>query len=147
MRWPSAMPAGTSTSSSRWRGDAPAPAALAAGLARDAPVAVADVAQDRPHHLAERRARGALQLPGAAAALAGLDRRAGLGAVAVAVLAAVDRLVGDLDLGAVRRFDQVDLDRDGDVAALRGPGPARAAPPKNALNRSLIEPNPSKFGA
>ena len=37
-----------------------------------------------------------LQLPAPAAALAGLDRRARLGAVAVAVLAALDRLVGDL---------------------------------------------------
>ena len=143
MRWPSAIPAGTSTSSSRVHRTPPAPAALAARLLGHAAVAVADVAGDRAHHLPERRARRRLQLPGAAAALARLDRRARLGAVAVAVLAALDRLVGDLDGRAVRGLEQVDLDRH---ARCRRPAPDRgdrrsaAPPPKNASNRSPIEP-------
>ena len=91
-----------------------------------APVAVAAVADDGAHHLPEQRLADALQLPGAAAALARLDRRARLGAVAVAVLAAVDGLVGDLDRGAAGRLEQIDLDGDRDVGALRG-GEARAA--------------------
>ena len=131
-------------------GAATAAAALAAGLARHAPVAVADVADDRAHHLPEGRARHGLQLPGAAAALAGLDRRARLGAVAAAVLAALDRLVGDLDAGALRGLREVDLDRDRDVAAGRRAAqrpPKGLAPPKNASKRSPIEPKPSKLGA
>ena len=127
---------------------APPAAALAAGLLGHATVAVADVADHRAHHLPERRTRHRLQLSGAAAALAGLDRRSRLGAVAVAVLTALDRLEGDLHLRAVGSLDQVDLDRDRDVGARRRPGAsADAPPPKNASNRSPIEPNASKLGA
>ena len=75
---------------------APTPAALAAGLLGDAPVAVTGVAEHRAHHLTEGRARHGLHLAGSVAALAGLDRRARLRAVSVAVLAAVDRLVAHL---------------------------------------------------
>ena len=103
-------------------GGEPSPAAaVVAGLLGHAAVAVADVAHHRSHHLAERRARGGLQLPRAAAALAGLDRGPRLGAVAVAVLAAVDRLIGDLHRLAVSRLDQIHFDRDGDVGARRRP--------------------------
>jgi hypothetical protein len=55
----------------------PAALALVARLLGHAPVAVADVALDLADDLAERRARDGLQAPGAAAALAGGDRRAG----------------------------------------------------------------------
>ena len=93
---------------------------LRARLLGHAPVAVALVADHRAHHLPEHRARHGLQLTGAATPLARLDRCARLGAVAVAVLAAVDRLEGDVQLGAVGRFEQVELDRDCHVAALSG---------------------------
>ena len=46
-------------------------------------------------HWAERRSRRALQLSRAAAALASANCRAGLGAVAFALLAAIDRLIGE----------------------------------------------------
>ena len=58
------------------------------GRARGDPaVAVAAVAHGGAHDLAERRPRDRSQLAGALALRAGLDRRARLGAVAVAVLA------------------------------------------------------------
>ena len=100
-------------------------------------------------HLPERRAADGLQDAVAAAALARRDRRAGLGAVAAAALAAVDDLVVDVDRGAGRRLLEVDLDRDlGVAAAARAhrPPPPPKPPPKNAEKRSLIEPKPSKFG-
>src|ERR1019366_7795158 len=75
------------------RDDAATAAALRAGLRRDAPVTTAFVADDGAHDLPERRARYRLAPSGPAAALAGLDRRARFRAVAVAMLAAVDRLV------------------------------------------------------
>ena len=96
---------------------------LVHGCAAHAPVAVAGVAGHRAHHLPEGRARDRLQLSGAAAALARLDRRSRLGAVAVTVLAALDRLEADLHASPVGRLEQLDLDRDGDVTR---PGPARA---------------------
>ena len=128
---------------------APAPVALRARLLGDAPLAAAHVAGDLAHDLPEGRARHRLQHAGAAAALAGDDRRAGLGAVAVAALAGVDGLEAELDLGAGRGLRERDLGADGDVAALhraaaRG-GAERA--PKNASKRSEIEPKPSKLGA
>ena len=58
-----------------------------AGLLGDPAVAAALVAQRGPHHLPEARALDGLDLAGAAAAVAGHDRRARLGAVAVAGLA------------------------------------------------------------
>ena len=127
---------------------ASAAAALAAGLLGHTTVAVADVADHRAHHLPERRTRRRLQLPGAAAALAGLDRRSGLGAVAVAVLAAVDRLEGDLHVRPASGFEQVDLHRHREVGALRRPRrpPNARPPPKNASNRSPIEPKPRSWG-
>src|SRR5262249_14424345 len=102
-----------------------APAALAAlaGLLGHTAVAAPDVAADLAQHLPERRGRDRLQDALAAAALAGHDRRAGLGAVAVAVLAGVDGLEAELDLGVGRGLRQGDLGADGDVAALH-----RAAP-------------------
>ena len=128
-----------------------------AGLLGDPAVAAAAVAQRGPHHLAERGPRDRLELAGALAARAGDDRRARLGAVAVAVLAADVGLVGDLDPLAARGLREVDADRDDDVAALDRdrPRPPRPVPnaeskppePKNALNRSETEPKPSKFGA
>ena len=71
--------------------------------------------------------RDGAQLAGAAAALAGLDRGAGLGAVAVAVLARLDRVVGHLDLDAARGLLERDLDLHADVAALHGTRAAAAA--------------------
>ena len=96
--------------------------AAAAGAARaallgDLAVATADVAGDRPRDLAERRAADRLQDAVAVAARAGLDRRAGLGAVAVAALAAVDDLVADVDRRPRRRLLERDLDGDLHVAA------------------------------
>src|SRR4051794_30518331 len=117
MRWPSAMPAGTSTlrvwrvmrrprPRHSWHGSRappPAPAPLVPGLARQAAAPAAHVALDRPHDLAERCARDRLQPALAAAARARLDRSAGLGAVAVAAFAAADPVIGDLGRGAQRR--------------------------------------------
>ena len=68
-------------------------AARLARVARPAAVAAADIADHVAHELAERRARDGLELAGALAALARLDRRAGLGAVAVAGGAARARVV------------------------------------------------------
>ena len=73
-------------------------------------------------HLAEGVRRHLAELAGAAAALAGADRRAGLGAVAVAVLAGADRLERDLAAGALDHVGQLDLDR-----AATSPPPARPA--------------------
>ena len=70
------------------------------------------------------------ELSGALALRAGLDRGAGLGAVAAAVLAALDGLEGDLHLGAAGGLLEVDLGADGDIAAGRGPAwPAAAECP------------------
>ena len=127
----------------------PRPVAARARRLRDAPVAVADVAVDGPHDLPERRARDRLQPARAAAALAGLDRRARLGAVAVAVLADVDRLEGSssrVPRAASARSTR-DLHRDvrpGHRAA--GRPAAERLPPKNGSKRSEIEPKPSKLG-
>src|SRR5205823_3588986 len=77
--------------------------------------------------LAERRARHRLQPAAAPAARTGLDRRPRLGAVAVAALAARDRVIGDLLRDAVRGLVERDLDGHGDVAALHGHPPPAAA--------------------
>ncbi len=127
-----------------------APTALAHGCFGTRPSPWHVVADNRAHHLPERRAGDRLQLPMPAAALAGLDRGAGLGAIAVTVLAALDRLEGDLHLRTIRGLSQIDLDRHRHIAA--GCRPPSAAPngpppPKNASNRSPIEPNASKLGA
>jgi hypothetical protein len=132
------------------------PVAVLARLGRDLALAAADVARRLAHDLAERRARHLLQDADAAAALAGDDRGPGLGAVAVADLAGLDRLEAQLDAGAGRRLGERDVGVHGDVAALGRAGAAappearrrrrRPAPPKNASNRSEIEPKPSKFG-
>src|ERR1700676_3798344 len=102
-------------------GLSPSSAAVAAGLRGHATIALAGIADHRPHHLPERRARRRLQLPGAAATLAGLDRSPRLGTIAVAMLTAVDRLERDLDLRAVSSLDQIHLDRDRNVGALCRP--------------------------
>src|SRR5205814_3923768 len=72
-----------------------------------------------------------LELSRAAAAPAGLDRRAGLCCVAVAAVADVHGVVLDVDLAAVSRVLQRDLHRHGHVAALHGAA-ARAAEPPGA---------------
>src|SRR5206468_5313149 len=77
----------------------------------------------RPHHLSERRPGDRLEAAGSGAARARLDRGARLGPVALAVVAPVDRLVGDLEGPARGRVRQIEVDRGGDV----GP-PGRAAP-------------------
>jgi hypothetical protein len=96
---------------------AAAAVAARAGAFGDLAVAAADVAGDRPGNLPERRPAHGLEDAVAAAAPAGLDRRSGLGAVAVAALAAVDDLVRDVDRGARRRLLELDLDLDGRVTA------------------------------
>jgi hypothetical protein len=106
---------------------ATAPAAPA-GLDGHLAVPVAAIADHRSDHLAEHRLADRTQLARAPAALAGLDRRARLGAVAVAVLATVDRVVGDLNRRPVGGVHQIDLDRHGGVIALgRGEAAAGAA--------------------
>src|SRR5581483_3406241 len=79
----------------------------------------AGVARRGANDLTERRAGDRAQLAGTAAALARLDRRARLGAVAVAVLARGDDLVGDLHGAAAGGLEQVDRGRGRDIAALR----------------------------
>ncbi len=116
------------------RAQPPPAAALPAGLGRDPPVTVACLAGDRSDHLAERGPRDGLQLSGSAAALARLDRRPRLGTVAVAVLAALDRLEGDLDGLALGGLEQLDLDGHRDVAA-RG----RAEPAAGAAEEGVEE--------
>jgi hypothetical protein len=105
---------------------APAPVARLARLLRDAAVPEADVALDGPHDLAERGARDGLQAPLSPAALARLDRGPGLGAVAVARLAALHGLERQLDLRAAGGVGERDVRLDGDVAALGGPAAAAA---------------------
>ncbi len=67
---------------------AAASAADLAWVASDATVTTALVAHGRPDHLAERGPGDRAHLAGTGALRAGLDRRARLGAVAVAVLTA-----------------------------------------------------------
>src|SRR5206468_12481848 len=74
----------------------PAPPALVARAGRDPAVPPARVAGHRPHHLSEGRPGDRLEAARPGAARAGLDRRSRLGPVALAVVAPVDRLVGDL---------------------------------------------------
>src|SRR5262249_26455229 len=95
-------------------------AAGGAGLLGDLAVAAALVAQAGPHHRAEARPLDVLDLPGAAALRARHDRRPRRGAVAAARLAHHAGVVAELHRRAVRRLDQVDRHRDGDVAALDG---------------------------
>ena len=102
-------------------------AAVTARLCGHPTVPVADVAGHRANHLSERRARCRLQLATAATAFARLNWGSRLGSVAVAMLAAVDGLIGDLHLHAVGRFDQVYLDRDRDVGARCRPAAAGRA--------------------
>ena len=126
MRWPSAMP-GRDVDRDRVRQHlAPATRAARAWLVGLLAVAAADVAGDRARHLAERRAADGLQHAVAAAAVAGRDRRARLGAVAAAALAAVDDLVADVDRRARGRLLEVDLDRDLGVATGARPDGAAA---------------------
>src|SRR5208282_1650990 len=85
--------------------------ASAAGVARllgDAAIATARVANDGPHDLTERRLRDGLELARTLAARAGLDRRPGLRAVAGALLAAVNPVVGDLERAAGRGLGELD---------------------------------------
>jgi hypothetical protein len=121
MRWPSSMPAGTSIFSVLSSSVRPRPSQRSHGCSGHAAVAVADVALDLADDLAERRAGHALQPARAAAALAGLDRRARLGAVAVALRAALDRLELDLDLGLLGDVGELELDRRAMSPPPRGP--------------------------
>ncbi len=127
MRCSSAMPAGMSTSSVAQGGLHAAALAGRTGRDRDLALAAADVARLGAHHLAECRAGNGLKLARAAAALAGLDRGAGLGAVAVAALARLDGVEGDLDLRAARRLLERDLHLHAHVAPLHRARPAGPA--------------------
>src|SRR5206468_3459384 len=73
-----------------------------------------------------------LKPAGTRASGAGLDRRAGLGAVALAVVTPVDRLVGDLEGPAGRGLLEVELDRSGDISPR-----CRAALPTTAPEERL----------
>ena len=65
----------------------------------------------------------------------------------MAVLAALDRLEGDLHLRAVGRFDQVDLDRHGHVAARRGSrAPTGAASPEERVEQICNRAEPVEVG-
>ena len=70
-----------------------------------------------------------------------LDRGSRLGAVAAAVLAHRDGVIGHLDGRAVGGLHERDLGADGDVAALdRGPEPARPAAAEHpAAERAAAE--------
>ena len=103
----------------------PFPAAVAAGLLGQATVAAADVAHHRAHHLPEGGAGRRLELPGTTTAVARLDRRPRLGAIAAAALASRDRIESDLYPGAASGFEQADLDRHRDVFARGGTGTGR----------------------
>src|SRR5207237_111822 len=107
-------------------------ATLVAGLLGHLAVAVAAVAHSGPHHLTEGSPRDHAHLAGAAAGGARLDRGAGLGAVAVATLAQLDGLIGDLDGSAVGGLGQVDLGADGDVATLHRATRSTAAAAEDA---------------
>src|SRR5439155_26338848 len=104
---------------------------------RDLAAAPAHIAHLRAHELTESRTRDHPELTDPVAAAARLDRRAGLGAVAVTVLAAVDELVLDLDLSAGSRLLERDLHGHGHVAAVRTA--ARAASERVAAAEERVE--------
>src|SRR4029077_8554317 len=118
------------------RRPAPPTTTLAARLLGHAALSVTHIADHLAHHLPERRSLARLKLSSAAAALAVLDRRSRLGSVSVAVLAAVDRLVGNLQLGSMRRFDQVHLDGHRHIAAWRR---TRASPESATAAEERVE--------
>ena len=133
------MPAGH-VHAERLAHGAPSPAfALVAGLLRDLALAAADVAGLLAHQLAERRPADGAQAAGAAAALAGVDRRARLGAVAVAVLAGVHELVGHLGLHPARRLLERDLDLHRLVAALHAARSAAEAAAEGVTAEERVE--------
>ena len=80
-----------------------------ARLPGHSPVPPTHVACRGADHLPEWGAGDHAQLPAAAAARAGLDRGARLGAVSAAVLACGHHVVGDGDGGPAGRVGQVDL--------------------------------------
>src|SRR6185503_11661815 len=99
--------------------------ALPARSLRHAPVAVTAVARLRANDLTEHCPRHGLQLAGALAARARLDRGPGLGAVAVAVRARTGDLDLDFPLGAGQHLVQRHSHPNGDVGpALRTGRPA-----------------------
>ncbi len=114
-----------------------------ARIARYAPVAAALVAGGRTDDLAERRPRHDAQLAAAPAARAGLDRRAGLGAVSVATLAQGDGLIFHLDVRAVGSHVEIDFGGHRDVAPLSGAaGPGTAT--EQVAEPSATEPSAAK---
>src|SRR2546421_1330331 len=114
---------------------APPPAHLA-GLPGDPSVAVAEVADRGPDHLAERCPGYRSELARALAAGTGLDRSPRLGAVAMAALADGDGLVAGLDRGAPGSVQQIDVRGDCDVAALYRAARAAAAPAEDVTERA-----------
>src|SRR6185437_3617139 len=126
-----------------------ASATLSTGIGGQPAIPVTRFADSRTHHLTERGAYHALHLASAVAACATLDRGTGLGTVAVTMLAAIDRLEGDIDHAADGGFEQRHLDGHGDIPAERRPRASRerAARAEERVNRSPIEPKPSKLGA
>ena len=91
-------------------------------------VASALVTDGRPDHLAERGPADGAELAGTLAFGAGLDRRARLGAVAVAVLTPLNGLEGNLHLGALGGLEQGEVGPHGHVGA--GGGPSGTSPAK-----------------
>ena len=91
---------GSSTVASRSTRTRPLPPHSLARRLDDLAVSVADVADRLASHLTEHRAGDDPHAAGAAALVAGLDLAAGLGALAVAVVAGLDRLVVELALDA-----------------------------------------------
>jgi hypothetical protein len=113
---------------------ATAPAALPARLVGNAAVPAAGLAALLAHELPEGGPGHCADAARAAAGRAGLDRRAGLGAVPVTVLAGVDELVRDLDASARGRLGERDLDLHGDVAALDTPATTAAEPAAEGIS-------------
>ena len=134
MRWPSWMPAGISTSSVRVSSTRPAPVAGLARVLDDASAAAA--VRARPACARSRRRRCARPAAGdrSPSQRVQVDRvRAGLDAVAVARRARHRGLVGDADLDAPSRVDQLDLDLRRDVRASTREFAPRIAAPKHVV--------------
>jgi hypothetical protein len=113
--------------------------AFLARHARGLPLAHAGIAHLGADDLPEGGARDRSQLAGPVAPPAGVDRRAGLGAVAIARLAHPHALVLDLHGGAARSVVQAHLGLHRDVAALHGALTAAAGAERVAAAEERVE--------
>ena len=127
MRWPSWMPAGTSTSSVRDSETRPAPRHCLARVLDDLPAPATVRARVGADELAEDAPRHLVQATAPFAARTGQRLGAGLDAVAAADLAGDRHLERHLDLRPACRSDELDLDLGSDVCAALLRGAARSA--------------------